>query len=63
MEEAVEILGAVAAVLLFTTITLGILFRRARLKVFKYHAMAAMVTVALGAIHGVLALIHWLGYA
>ncbi len=53
-------LGVATAACLVATIALGILFRRVRLKVFKYHRTAGIITVALGACHGAVALAFWI---
>ena len=57
----VEIIGRLAALGLLTTAILGLLFRRARWKVLKFHRACAIAAIGMGLCHGVLALVARMG--
>ena len=57
MLEATEWFGVATAAGLFSTIVLGLLFRRGHLRVFAYHRACGVATVIVGACHGALALL------
>ncbi|MFN2366925.1 MAG: hypothetical protein ABR523_10760 [Desulfurivibrionaceae bacterium] len=56
-KSAIPVLGILTFLSLLTTVSLGLLFHRKRLKVFPWHRRMAFTTLTLAVIHGSLVLL------
>ncbi len=56
-KATIPILGILTFLTLLTTVSLGLLFHRKRLKVFSWHKRMAFTTLTLALIHGSLVLL------